>query len=775
MESLLRGIPYVVVYLDDILVTGPTEEAHVAALEEVLKRLQTAGLRLRKDKCVFMAPSVVYLGHKIDAQGLHPLPDKVRAIQEAPKPRNMSKLKSYLGLLAYYSKFLPNLATVLAPLYGLLQQYKTWRWTRVHTRAFKQSKELLLSSQVLVHFDPNLEIRLACDASDYGVGAVLSHLMPNGEEKPVGFVSRTLTEAEKKYSQVEKEALACVVGVTRFRSYLWGHHFTLQTDHKPLLTILNEHKAIPQQAANRIQRWAWNLAAYDYTITWRSTSQHANADALSRLPLSETPRHSSVPAELVLMMEQLQDAPITAVQIATWTRRDPLMARVMQYVLQGWPDVPDDTLKPYWYKRLELSVEAGCLIWGGRVVVPPQGRESVLTELHCGHPGVSRMKSLARGLVWWPGMDMSIEKSVKLCSSCQQSQPSPPQAPLHPWNWPTRPWSRLHADYAGPVEGKMLLIVIDAHSKWIEATPVSAATAGTTVQQLRKLFAQFGLPETIVSDNGPQFAAEEFERFCKSNGIQHSRIAPYHPSSNGLAERAVRIVKQGLKKLAQGNLSDRLAQVLFQYRITPQTTTGSAPAELLLGRKPRSRLDLLKPALEQRVQNKQAQQKANRDKRSESRQFKMGEAVFVRNHAQGDRWLPGTIVENTGPLSYRVAVARGRFMRCHLDHLRPRIVDEHQMQNETDVGVDDSLDNLDTTLPEASQTPPVDSDIQEQSSDNCSESQDETHQELTEGTGSDSLPITPPLDATQTQLQPATRTYPQRTRTPPNWYHNQYC
>ena len=402
----------------------------MAALEEVLKRLKTAGLRLRKEKCVFMAPSVAYLGHKIDAQGLHPLPDKVQAIQEAPRPRNSSELKSYLGLLSYYSKFLPHLSTVLAPLYQLLQRDRKWHWTQVHTKTFEQSKKLLLSSQVLVHFDPRLEIRLACDASDYGVGAVLSHRMPNGVEKPVGFISRTLSEAEKKYSQVEKEALACVVGVKRFRSYLWGHHFILQTDNKPLLSLLNEHKAIPQQAANRIQRWAWILSAYEYTITWRNTFQHVNADALSRLPLPEAPGHSPVPAELVLMMEQLQEAPITSTQIAAWTRRDTLMARVLQYVLQGWPDQPDEVLKPYWYKRMELSVEAGCLIWGGRVVVPPQGRESVLAELHSGHPGVSRMKSLAQGLVWWPGMDTIIETAVKHCSSCQQNQAAPPHAPL---------------------------------------------------------------------------------------------------------------------------------------------------------------------------------------------------------------------------------------------------------------------------------------------------------------------------------------------------------
>ena len=204
-------------------------------------------------------------------------------------------------LLSYYSKFLPQLATVLAPLYLLLREKEPWRWTYKQDQAFNHSKKLLLSSQVLVHFDPQLEIRLACDASAYGIGAVLSHRMPDGSEKPIGFVSRTLRAAEQKYLQIEKEALACVVGVTRFRSYLWGHHFTLQTDHKPLLTLFNEHKTIPQQAANRIQRWAWTLAAYEYTITWRQSEQHANADALSRLPLPEVPAQTTVPAELVLI------------------------------------------------------------------------------------------------------------------------------------------------------------------------------------------------------------------------------------------------------------------------------------------------------------------------------------------------------------------------------------------------------------------------------------------------------------------------------------------
>ena len=402
MDSLLTGIPGVTVYLDDILVTGKTEEDHLSALEEVLKRLSQAGLKLRRDKCVFAVPSVVYLGHKIDAQGLHPVAEKVEALREAPIPRNVTELRSYLGLLSYYSRFLPNLSAKLAPLYLLLKQDRPWKWSVAQDTAFTKSKELLTSSRLLVHFDSKLDIVLACDASAYGIGAVLSHRMPDGQEKPIGFVSRTLTEAEKNYSQMEKEGLSCVYGIRRFHSYLFGRHFELQTDHKPLLTLFNEQKPISPQASSRIQRWALKLAAYQYKIVYRSTLQHANADAMSRLPIEDTPEEPQTTPELVLMVEKLKDAPITARQIAHWTERDPLLSRVLRYIREGWPnDNSDDELKPYWSRRLELSVQDGCILWGGRVVVTSRGREFILAELHGGHPGMSRMKALARG--WFGG------------------------------------------------------------------------------------------------------------------------------------------------------------------------------------------------------------------------------------------------------------------------------------------------------------------------------------------------------------------------------------
>ena len=248
-------------YLNDILVTDATEEEHFSTLEKVLGRLETSGLRVKKKKCQFMVPSVTYLGHQIDASGLHPLPDKVKAIKEAPASNNVTELKSYLGLLTYYIKFLLHLATQLAPLYQLLWKEHPWMWEQQQKKSFQTSKKLLTSSQLLIHFNPDMELILACDASAYGIGAVLAHKMPEGTEKPVGYASHTLTKAEKNYSQLEKEGLSCIFGIKQFHSYLFGHAFILVTDHKPLLALLGESKAISPQASARIHRWALFLAS----------------------------------------------------------------------------------------------------------------------------------------------------------------------------------------------------------------------------------------------------------------------------------------------------------------------------------------------------------------------------------------------------------------------------------------------------------------------------------------------------------------------------------
>ena len=672
IESIIQGIPGVVAYIDDILITGPTEREHLAALEEVLSRLKNAGLRARKEKCQFMVPSVTYLGYKISSEGIHPLPKKVAAIEEAPSPTCVMELKAYLGLLTYYGKFLPNVSTVLAPLHRLLRKDCAWQWTDEEERAFCASKDLLTSSKLLVHFDPKLELTLACDASAYGVGAVLAHRMPDGSEKPIAYASRTLSKAERNYSQLEKEGLACVFGVKRFHTYLFGHAFELVTDHKPLLALLSECKASSPQASARVRRWSLFLSSYEYTIKFRGTELHGNADALSRLPLSEELPANEEPPELVLLMEHLADSPVTARQIQSWTRRDPLLTPVVQALQHGWPKEGNPNLVPFQSKRNELSLFDGCILWGSRVVVPKKGQRAVLEELHLGHPGMSRMKALARMFVWWPGLDADIEDLVRCCESCQSVKSMPPLAPLQPWSWPTRPWSRLHLDFAGPLEGKMFLVLIDAHSKWIETFVTSSSTSAVVIGELRSTFARFGLPEMIVTDNATCFRSEEFETFLEQNGVKHVTSAPYHPASNGLAERAVQIVKRGLKKVTVGSLRSRVDTVLCSYRITPQSTTGVSPAELLLGKRLRTRLDLLKPDIHKRVEEKQAKQKEAHDTSARVREFSLGDKVFVRNFGQGERWLHGEVVEVTGPVSYRIRMAGGNQRRCHQDQLRSR-------------------------------------------------------------------------------------------------------
>ena len=285
MDKILQGLNGVSCYLDDILVTGRDDTEYLTNLQRVFERLQEYGVQLKKSKCSFMSKSVEYLGYKIDAKGLQFTPQKVEAIQQAPHPKNVQQLRSFLGLVHYYGKFIPNLATVTEPLNQLLHKDTKWHWSTDCKTAFAQLQTALSSSPILVHYDPNSPLRLACDASAYGVGAVISYIMPDESEKPIAFASRTLTKAEHNYSQLEKEALSIIFGIQKFHQYLYGMKFTLVTDHKPLVTILNPRKGISSLAAARLQRWALILASYQYEIEFKPTDKHNNADGASRLPL----------------------------------------------------------------------------------------------------------------------------------------------------------------------------------------------------------------------------------------------------------------------------------------------------------------------------------------------------------------------------------------------------------------------------------------------------------------------------------------------------------
>ena len=309
-------------------------DAHLSLFTPTfVNRLASSGLRLKLSKCVFLQKEVSYLGHTINSQGLAPDERKVMAIRDAPEPKNTTELRSFLGMINYYGRFLPKLALQLASLYQLLRQNVRWEWKEEHKEAFRQAKEALQSSEVMVHFDPKQEVILACDASPYGVGAVLSHRLKDGSERPVAFASRSLAVAERGYAQIDREALAVLFGVKQFHQYVSGRRFTILTDHKSLVKLLGENKRVPLMASGRMQRWAMMLSGYQYQLRYRPGSANANADALSRLPLAVTPKVTEDPKESVLSLHTLEmkpNRPITTAQLRRFTDRDGPLAAVRQ-------------------------------------------------------------------------------------------------------------------------------------------------------------------------------------------------------------------------------------------------------------------------------------------------------------------------------------------------------------------------------------------------------------------------------------------------------------
>ncbi len=462
-----------------------------------------------------------------------------------------------------------------------------------------------------------------------------------------------------------------VFGVQRFHQYLYGRNFTLVTDHKPLTTILGPKKGIPSLAAARLQRWALLLSAYCYEIEFKPTGKHGNADGLSRLPVDAEREDEELTDVQMFNIAQVDALPVTAQQLGQATRSDPILSKVWHYTRTRWPENVQDCLKPYWNRRHELTIEGACVLWGIRVIIPKKLQNQVLEEVHREHSGIVRMKSIARSYMWWPGVDKQLELAAKSCTSCQSVKSKPAVAPLHPWLWPSTPWQRVHVDFAGPFRKRMFLILVDGHSKWPEVIEMSTTSSEKTIEVLRRIIARYGLPQQLVSDNGPQFTSEEFARFMKTNGIKHIRTTPYHPSSNGLAERFVQTFKRAMKAGEKDgkSLQHGLSNFLLTYRSTPHATTNQSPSALFLKREVRTRLDLMKPDGERQVAAKQAMQKMAHDKKAKARELTVGQEVMARNYRDGDKWLPGVVVERKGPLSYVVQMKSGVLWRRHIDQL----------------------------------------------------------------------------------------------------------
>lgn len=678
MDSLFK-LPHVTVFVDDLIITGETGQEHKENLDKVFKILNECGLRISKEKCCFFKKQVSYLGHIIDAEGLHTETKKVDAVLAAERPSNVSELRAFLGLINYYSKFVKNFSTVIAPLYSLLKKNKTWVWSDECETGFLKIKHLLKESDVLVHFNPDLPLVLSCDASPRGVGAWLGHEMPDGQVRAVAHASRTLSAAEQNYSQICREGLAIIFGVQRFHEYVYGRHFILVSDCKPLCSIMGPKTGIPLMMAGRLQRWSIILSEYNYSIKCVKSKENCVADCLSRAATIKVDSqvngtsYSSREDRLNESIINFIDAPkpIDFKEIAERTKKDITLNKIFGYVLHGWPthsDMPVEC-KDYYNRKDYITSEHGCLLFGYRVIIPKSLQSLTLKELHSSHLGIIKMKSLARTYIYWPNIDKDIEQLCGSCEVCAKERDNPVKSTLVPWSWPTRPWYRLHLDHLGPFANSQYLVVIDAHSKWIEVCKVSSTNAEITIKQLRDIFARFGLPNEIVTDNGPAFISEKFSEFMLRNGICHRLISPRHARSNGAAENAVGLVKKCLKKAAHEGIAVdvALSRFLLNYRNCVQSTTQKSPSEMLLGRRLRSCLDLLRPCTKNIVMDNQSKQ--IKSFRGKQRDLSVGDVVMFKKWRNNKEiWEKGEVISRKGNVMYEIQYKDERHRR-HIDQI----------------------------------------------------------------------------------------------------------
>ncbi|XP_055622017.1 uncharacterized protein K02A2.6-like [Toxorhynchites rutilus septentrionalis] len=694
IDTMLAGLPNCAGYLDDVIVGGKNTEEHHRNLYAVLHRIQEYGFTIRPEKCSFGQKQIRYLGHLLDRQGIRPDPGKIKAINNMPAPKDITGVRSFMGAINYYGKFVPNMRNLRFPLDNLLKSGSTFKWTAECQQALEKFKEILSSDLLLTHYDPKLEIIVSADASSIGIGATICHKFPDGSIKVIQHASRALTETEQRYSQPDREGLAIVYAVTKFHKFVFGRRFRLQTDHAPLLRIFGSKKGIPVYTANRLQRWALTLLSYDFALEYVSTDKFGNADVLSRL----IDQHIKPDEDFVVACASLENdlrtvamnttsnLPLSFNMIKDETRKDSILYKLYRFIQNGWPknrsDIKDWEMQRYFDRQDSLSIVNGCIMFSERLIIPKAFRKRCLTQLHKGHPGIQRMKSIARSYVYWPGIDEEITSYVKTCDSCALEARSPQKVAPESWPKTTLPWQRIHIDFAGPLEDTYYLIVVDAHSKWPEIYPTLKITTSETIRLLRSLFANKGMPETLVSDNGTQFSSVLFEQFCYENGINHLKTAPYHPQSNGQAERFVDIFKRAIKKMKGGDkdINQILDTFLLTYRTTPNPNvpSGKSPAEEMYKRPIRTSLDLL------RVPSYSESPKIQHDLNT-SRSFKSKDPVYAKVYASNKwRWATGTVMEKLGSVMYNVWVDDRKMIRSHINQLRRRSTAETTKKQQMD-------------------------------------------------------------------------------------------
>jgi len=677
MSTLLAGIPGTTVYLDDVLVVGRSVQEHDERLSLVLERLYQGGIRLNKAKCRIRAPEVKFLGHLISARGIAPDPAKIAAITDLPTPCDVTAVRSLLGTANQLLKFVPHLSTVTQPLRELLIKDNQWTWGKPQEMAFQQIKDLLVSPRCLASFDPKKETRVSADSSSYGLGALLEQRQADTEWRPVYYASRTLSDTEKRYAQVEKEALASTWACEKFNRYLEGlEDFELRTDHRPLVSILGS-KAIGDLTP-RLQRFRMRLRCYRYHVTYVPGKYLYAADHLSRSPHSgelsseqDVLDDESVNYSINAILDDLPMSDCRLQEIRDLQAADKTTQEVIRYVQNGWPPREDLSadVRPFTQYEADLHIVRGLLALNGLLYLPPPIRSTIIERLHQGHLGVEKCRQRARDSVWYPGISAAIKSYISRCAACVERRP-PPTEPHADTDRASRPGQIACSDLFS-YGGRDYIVVVDEFSQYPEVIHLTSTTSRAVILTLKSILARSGVPEIFRSDNGPQFSSEDFRHFADEWGFTHTTSSPRFPRSNGQAEAAVKVAKQLLA-------SDDPFLSLLNYRNTP-TADGASPAQRFMGRRLRGTVPVLPdqltprwPDLTKCVQQRTARLEKNAknfDHRHRVRSLRPlypGEDVWIV-----DLQSYGSVVQRRPePRSYDVQ-ANGKTYRRNRGHLVP--------------------------------------------------------------------------------------------------------
>ena len=770
MELILAGMESrnCLVYIDDVIVFGATEQAHLKNLEEVFQRIRDAGMKLKPRKCRLARDEVVFLGHKVNRSGIQPDPANVEKVKEWPRPEKAEDLKSFLGLTGYYSKFVPGYSDLVKPIREEAEKKGQIEWSDELIESFECLKRRLTSPPILALPKFKGCFKLATDASNSAVGAVLTETI-DGEENVLAYASKVLSKTERRWPTYDKELWAIVWAIRHFRQYLVGGSFEVQTDHKPLLNA-PQSISVDKDATGRRGRWAVELSTYDFTVTYRKGSDNGNADAMSRRTGEgtgeeeiSTELHAAAMGDIEPLVKES-----TLQNMKLEQELDPILGKVKEWVAEGkYPPkkklkkcnrelrflvrffdqmiIVDDILKIQLERDEKTTVAT---------LLPRVYRDTVMTMLHndrtAGHLGVARTKEKVLERFFWPTVEKDVREHCETCIQCQRrSQPTPQRQAGFRTEVCSRPFERVAIDITEmPMSSrgnKYALVVMDYFTKYVHIYPMADQTAQTVSGCLLDVVLQEGVPERIHSDQGRQFEAAVFKQLCARLGIEKTRTSPYRPQSDGMVERFNRTLKDMVAKYIKPCGSDwdeHIRSLAFAYNTSKHSVTGYSPFFLIHGREARLPVDMLLRTehkatdidsyLENTLQKlsiafdrvKENTQKAvsemvqrQKDICREARYIE-GQSVWVKDHtahAGGKRKLglhykgPGKVVQMVGPsdsgVVYRIKMPDGKEVKVHHNHLKPAKTRQEDMNEPRSSGRTHKENVTETTVEEDMKIP----------------------------------------------------------------------